>query len=66
MKISDAAARQYADALKLPDKNEDGAGWKRQGSCDVLRERLLEVCRQMPDYMLASAMALIETLKNVD
>ena len=62
LKISDAAARQYADALKLPERNEGGTGENGQTPCVALRNRLLDVCRLLPDDMLEQAVALLEPL----
>ena len=59
LKISDAAARQYADALKLPEKKEDGADESWRKSCVALRERLLEMCRQLPEDRLEQAIVIL-------
>ncbi|MBQ7179111.1 MAG: site-specific integrase [Victivallales bacterium] len=62
LKISDEAARQYADALKLPEKKEGIADSQEViGTIsNALRERLLELCRQIPDDRLEQAIALLE------
>ena len=60
LKISDAAARQYAEALTLPEVTEGDAGEKETSSCAALRERLLDLCRSLPDDRLETAISLLE------